>query len=335
MLNIPPMEWIIPNLIPNPGLVVISGKPGSYKTFFVQWLGLRMSAGLGLFDASTQEVLQRACPMGKVPTLFVEEEMTKQLMRDRAYSLKVPEVGDMFYVIDHGFKFKDEVWRTELLRIIEGKNIKLLIFDPFSSVMGLENENDNAEVAGIMDIIRKIFVKKGLTIIILHHPSKGDGEGRGIRGAGDIEGKVDVHICLDVKGESDHEVKVRVHKNRVADRSTIQEFRMSLSNAEDKSKLRFEYLEEVKDDTSKKRNRDHEKLASEIEGFLTDEEEYEREEIAEGVGQNSSNHKFNKVWSKLLEEKRVLRNGVTKKFHIPLSLPPPGSEPKPSYPPHK
>lgn len=321
-LDIPPMEWIISKLIPNPGLVVISGKPGSFKTFFAQWLGLRVSGGRPLFDLSDQPFLRRPSAMGQIPTLFIEEEMTKQLMKERALNLNVPGVDGMFYMIDDGFKFKDELWRTEILKVIEEKKIKLLILDPFSSVMGLENENDNAEVAKVMDIIRKEFVKIGLTVVLIHHPSKGEGESKNIRGAGDILGKCDVHICLETKEESGQTVIVSIQKNRVADRSIIKSFAMNLAGTDSERNQRFEYLGEKKPEV-KGHIKVREELAEEILEAVNDGEERHQKDIAKLVGQKANNKKFEVVWSKLLQEKRLLKSATTKMYHIPLNLPPP------------
>lgn len=317
-LDIPPMKWVMNMMIPNPGLTVISGRPGSYKTFFALWMGLRASAGLPLFDEYDEPYFCQAeadASMGKIPTLFIEEENTKQLMKGRARGLKVFEVGDMNYMIDEGFKFTDEAWRETIHRVIEEKGIKLLILDPFSSVMGLDNENDNAEASKVMDIVRKEFVKLGLSVILIHHPSKGS-EGNNLRGAGDILGKCDVHLCLENEDELQKIVRVTYEKLRVADRSKVANFRMRMTGDGDLRNLEFRYAGQTVSKTQEERN----ELAEQIMEAISNGAELEQKEIAEIVGQKPQNKKFKASWDQLVRDKKILRNATSKKFHKDLSV---------------
>lgn len=324
-LNMPLTQWIVPMMIPHPGLVIISGKPGSFKTWFATWIGLRASAGLPLFDKCDQMFFNLPNTLGKVPTLFIEEEMAKPSMKERACCFQAfNEASDMLYMIDEGFKFKDEAWQIELTKVIENKKIKLLILDPFSSVMGLEDENNNSEVAKVMDVIRKVFIKAGLTVILLHHPAKGDGGGRSIRGAGDILGKCDVHLCLEKEekeGEYLRTVVVRFEKMRLAPEDQVKNFRMSLSKIGSGTDLEFTFLGEVTKEKFKK-DEGHEELAEQILEAIGDGEGYEQKQIADMVGQKANNTKFRSVWGSLCYEKKVLRNPTTKMYHLALKLSP-------------
>ena len=316
-LPIPPTQWISGMLIPNPGLVAISGKPGSYKTFFAIWLGLRAGMGKPLFEEHDEPFFSdelATAPMGKVPTLFVEEENTKQTMKERAlgfYGFGSAPVDDMFYLVDEGFKFTDERWRNELIRIIEERGIKLLIVDPFSSVMGLDNENDNAEVSRVMDLVRKEFIKRDITVILIHHPSKGDGDGKNLRGAGDILGKCDVHLCLEVENEMEKIIRVSYQKLRVADRSKVSDFRIRLAGDSGLQDLRFRYIGTAKPAYQEERD----ELAAEILKNMADDEEYAQKELATLVGQKSNNSKFVAAWKQLVIEKKINQNITTKKFY--------------------
>ncbi|MFA5130387.1 MAG: AAA family ATPase [Patescibacteria group bacterium] len=312
-LKISPLSWIVPLMIPTPGLVVITGRPGSFKTFFALWLCLRASAGLPLFEnmgdtffPKPQEGLQSE----PTPSLFIEEENTIQTIKERVRGFKGTD-SNSFFLIDGGFKFNDKTSRTDALHFIEEKGIKLLVLDPFSSVMGLENENDNAEASRVMDIIRKEFVTKGLTVILIHHPSKGDGEGRGIRGAGDILGKCDVHLCLETDSADEKIIRVNYEKLRIADRSLVSNFKMRLTGDTFSRTAEFIYLEETK---SKKEN---EKmiLKDQIMEAMADGEEYQRQQIADLVDHSSTGKAFDSAWKELITEKRIVQNMTTKKYH--------------------
>jgi uncharacterized protein YajQ (UPF0234 family) len=217
----------------------------------------------------------------------------------------------MFYMVDEGFKFTDEKWRTELLKVIDEKRIKLLIVDPFSSVMGLENENDNAEVSRVMDLVRKEFVKRDVTVILIHHPSKGDGDGKNLRGAGDILGKCDVHLSLEVEDEMNKIIRVSYQKLRVADRSKVADFRMRLAGESGLQDLRFRYLGIAKSQYEEERD----VLMTEILNHMVNGEEYSQKETAEAVEQKPSNKKFVAAWKRLVSEKKVTQNATTKKYY--------------------
>jgi hypothetical protein len=320
-LDIPPTQWIVPMMIPNPGLVIVSGRPGSYKTWFATWIGLRASAGLPLFDECDQMFFSRPSPLGKVPTLFIEEEMAKPSMKERACCFQAfNEASDMLYMVDDGFKFKDEAWQAELIKVVEEKKVKLLILDPFSSVMGLEDENNNSEVAKVMDIIRKVFIKAGLTVILLHHPAKGDGGGRSIRGAGDILGKCDVHLCLEKEeeGEFIRTVSIRFEKMRLAPEDQVKNFKMHLHGSNDHPDRQFIYIGEATKEKKKKKG--PEGLTTQILSVMKDNEAYEQKWIAKMVGQKPNNSKFQSAWKSLCREDVILQDPKTKTYYRSLGL---------------
>lgn len=312
-LKIPTMEWIVPLMIPTPGLVVITGRPGSFKTFFALWLCLRASSGLSLFD-NMEDTFFPKLPKGTqkdaIPSLFIEEENTIQTIKERVAGFKGAD-SNSFFLIDGGFKFNDEILRSNALRFIEEKGIKLLVLDPFSSVMGLENENDNAEASKVMDIIRKEFVAKGLTVILIHHPSKGEGEGRGIRGAGDILGKCDVHLCLENENETEKIIRVNYEKLRIADRALVSNFKIRLTGDTSLRTAEFIYLEEAKS----KKESERLILKDQIMEAIADGEEYQRKQIADAVSMNSTGKAFDSAWKELIAEKRIFLNAITKRYH--------------------
>lgn len=316
-LDIPPMEWVVGMMIPNPGLVVLSGKPGSYKTFFALWLGLRIGAGLPLFAAYEEDYFcdeQAKRIQEKIVTLFIEEENTKQTMKERVQSMReFNDLGspEMYCMIDAGFKFKSEAWRAEVLKIVREKGVRLLILDPFSSVMGLENENDNAEVAEVMDIIRKEFVQRGLSVILIHHPSKGDGDGKGVRGAGDILGKCDVHLSLEVENKPEKLIRVEYQKLRVADSSKVADFKMRLASLNPFGGLAFRYVGQAKARLQEKQD----ETAKKILVAMEDGQEYTRQEIADITGISNSGGRFSTSWSAMLESKQIQRNPTSKKYY--------------------
>ncbi len=313
-LDLPATEWLMGKTIPWPGLIAVSGKPGSFKTFFALWLAMRASAGLPLFDEQTFSTLGEKYSGGYVPTLFIEEENTVRLIRERAISLKKADYSRMFFYIDCGFKMTDEDWRKKTIDFVKLHGIKLIVLDPFSSVMGLKDENSNAEVSTVMDLIRKEFIKNDVSVIFIHHPSKGEEGGKNLRGAGDILGKCDVHLSLEK--EPTGEIVVSYEKMRVADENTMSNFRMRLKYDELGRNGRFEYVGEAKP----KWEEEQEVLQKKIVDCLTSScEVVSRREVADYCGVSNTGDKFVKVWGKMIEKGEILEAGKGK-FRLKNSL---------------
>jgi len=312
-LDLPDTQWIHDTLLPYPGLVALSGAPGSYKTFFALWMALRASQGLALFDGvGSGGLLETGV---SVPTLFIEEENEIRTMRSRLLSFKRDRKADLYFYIDCGFKMSDESWRSKVLEFVEARGIKLIFMDPFSSVMGLKDENSNAEVAVVMDIIRKEFVKRNITVVFIHHPSKGGEGGASLRGAGDILGKVDVHLTFAVESAKDRLISVKYAKMRVADSSELQDFQVQLVGEKGAKDWEFVHKGEMKPKGVEERDA----LKTAILKVFETGEEFGRKEVAELVGASNSGDRFTNVWNSLVEIgeiKQVKRGRFVHKFAI-------------------
>lgn len=308
-LDIPEPTWLVKRIIPVGGLVAISGRPGSYKSFFALWLATRIANGLPLFE-ETEPAFFCNQETRRSAVLFIEEENSTILTRNRVLGLKSSPTDNIHYRIDQGFKMKDETWRQELLKEVEESNIKLIIMDPFSSVMGLENENDNAEVSQVMDIIRKDFIAKGITVLFIHHPSKGDDGGKTLRGAGDILGKCDVHLHLEKDEKDRKQVTVSFEKMRLIADTEVQNFNMRASGDSLLRDMRFQYLGEAKPAYEVER----EDMQTQIRLAMLLGVEYTQREVASSVGSNAVNKKFKAAWKAMVGDGEVRQTPLNKKF---------------------
>lgn len=308
-LDLPDTQWIQGTLLPYPGLVALSGPPESYKTFFALWMAIRASSGLPVF--STHGDIGYTELSGPVPTLFIEEENTMQLFRSRMMAMKRAGCTELYSYVDEGFKMMDEGWRAKVLEFVDKKGIKLIFMDPFSSVMGLKDENSNAEVSVVMDIIRKEFIKRNITVVFIHHPSKGDGDGKSLRGAGDITGKCDVHLTFSVENVTERLINVKYAKMRVADRSKLKDFQIRLDGSKETKDFEFVYVGEKENEFVEERN----KLREDILRVFEDGKARSRKELCEELGVNDKGQKFRAVWDYLLEGGIIRKTGVNSFIH--------------------
>lgn len=325
-MDIPKPKWFLNRLVPSTGLVAISGKPESYKTWFVIWMARRAACGLPLFDKKEGDesyLVEMATELtGPAKVLLVEEENAESQMQQRMKLYEGPNTPNLsFYLsINKGFKFSSKSMRDQLIAWIRENGINLIVLDPFSSVMGFENENDNAEVAKMMDIVRHEFIEDlGLCVIFLHHPSKNAEGSKNLRGAGDILGKCDVHISLEVEHKRDKVIRVTYEKLRIEDRNLISDFRMGMVKNPFGQDLHFSFIEEAQPKDDEVQSNLKEKILKN----MTPEEIYLKQDLSDmsGAGRNSKD--FNRVLESLVSDGLI--NVVTGKQHRRFTKPSEGS----------
>lgn len=323
--EIPPPLWFLNCVIPSAGLVAVSGKPESFKTWFVMWMAWRMASGLPLFDPTEgkdvvylQEHGKKHA--GKASVLFIEEENTEGVMQDRLkhYPFPRPPEGAYSLLINKGFKFSSEPMREALKRRIKELGVKVLIIDPFSSVMGFQDENDNAEVAQMMDILRHEFIEAlGLVIIFIHHPAKGAEGLNNLRGAGDILGKCDVHLNLEVEDAIAKIINVTYQKLRIEDRRSVHDFRMRMDIAPVFNHINFVYEGVAKSKSEEQRNVLTQKLLAAMEPG----EAYAKTQLADLIGKRRTDSQFTNIFDQLVETKAILKSATPEgrypKFYRP------------------
>lgn len=78
-------------------------------------------------------------------------------------------------------KINDPEWMANLKLTIESLKIDLVVFDTYSVFGGIENENDNAEAAAVINIINQdLIAGTELTALLIHHTNS-DGNIRGAK----------------------------------------------------------------------------------------------------------------------------------------------------------
>lgn len=87
--------------------------------------------------------------------------------------------------------------RKEIEEMIKVTPATVIIIDTLRNLLGLENENDNSEIADILNPFIALSRSKSKTLILLHHTRKGGGlHGEAIAGGHAFLGTVDVALEL-------------------------------------------------------------------------------------------------------------------------------------------
>lgn len=132
-----------------------------------------------------------------------------------------------FQVIEEGFNLSDPGAVDELCSIVADEEFDVICIDTLSQLGGIENENDNAQMAAVVRAALRIRkARPGSTVILVHHTNKSGG----IRGASALEGNLDPVIMLK-PGDGDRKGYFALStkspgKQKNAERVTLDHFRL-------------------------------------------------------------------------------------------------------------
>lgn len=222
--------WLVENLIPAGGITALSGTPGSYKTWVMLELAIKVAGGNALFDKFQTS-------QGGV--LIVDEENGERLFHQRFQKLGNLEGLDIHILSWENFKLNDDSVNT-IKTYCKDKNIKLIIFDSLIRIHS-GNENDAKDMSAVAGMLKQI-AKEGMTIIFTHHNRKSgifrSSPSQEMRGSSDILASVDCHIAIDRKEKL---FTIKQTKSRHAEE--IKSFQLKF--CDDNDQVQFEFVGEL------------------------------------------------------------------------------------------
>ena len=201
-------QWIIQDWLPAGRIGLLTGEGEKGKSLLAIQLAAAMAAGGGLWLERGIHTPMPAATAGRVVIAGWEdeaEEVRRRLdwidKRDRAAGEKEPliaRIGDQFHYADlarfgpvwsrtpHGQAGETELTTTGrwLRQHCETFDARLLILDPLINAFGAD-ENANEHAAQFMADWGGWARDTGCSVMLVHHPSKGDknNEDHGYRGA--------------------------------------------------------------------------------------------------------------------------------------------------------
>jgi len=332
--DIPAPSWIVPNLIPRAALVFFAGRPGSYKTFFALKVACRLSEGKSLFDAieCTEDATEYAAPLPTGNVLFIEEEMNIVLMHDRLKRLSSPppDEASLYFLLSQNVQLNREEDVRRLRELCIEKKISTIFMDPFSSIVGVDDENDNAKVARVLTLLRNTLiddVELACTVVLIHHPAKSEtGSESSLRGAGDITGKAD-HVLKFSIDKTTRAVTVSALKSRQVDLSQVPDLEISFRNfttqEDDEEKTRIEVvLTKVTREKFSDGDLERDTLVDRIEQELAVMITAKQKDVVDALGLTSRSGAFKDAWKKMVDTGQLIYDQKTKSFSLkskPLS----------------
>ena len=205
-LEVPEMDYIIPDILPRGNVVLLTGAPGCGKSF----LNLKMAVEI----ARGGDFLGRQCEATRV--LILDKENPIQLQRQRLRILAGESILDPDLKIWGGWQNDPPAmlgdprlskWAREEKRV--------MMFDSLVRFHEAD-ENDASEMRHVMAHIRRL-ADSGATVILLHHKPKSDE--LLYRGSSDILAAVDMAFILEVVEPG--RLRLRCFKSRLSEERTF------------------------------------------------------------------------------------------------------------------
>jgi len=197
-------QWLIQGLLSKRQAWIIGGQAKTYKTWFVlnvvKCLLTPGSALCGIPKLESNDQVRNI--------LIVEEEGPLSELNKRARKvLSGTDWRERLFIMHHlGVKLDNNEWGARLAKIIEEKQIDILIFDPLQRLHS-GDENDATAMGVVWNAIDRLLARfTELSIIILHHFKKvGDaaGDWGALRGSSRLAGEADLGSFISLRGSSE------------------------------------------------------------------------------------------------------------------------------------
>jgi RecA-family ATPase len=167
----PPVDWLIPDFLPEKALVEAYAPPGSYKTFVWMDVGLCLASGKPWHGLDPKQ--------GAVVYICGESSDKLQLRLDAWYyshgyntltSQRVP-----FYMTPRAYSVYDQGEVDDVLRFIRLRGITpvLVVYDTLGACRGggphPYNENDASDFHVLRDNMARIRDETGATVVQIAH----------------------------------------------------------------------------------------------------------------------------------------------------------------------
>jgi len=201
--DIEDVSWIIPDILPEGGIVLLAGPPAHFKTFLAFDMARCISLG--------EPFLGREV---KTKTVFYIDKENPNIVQ-KSYLKTLGVTNECPLKIWPHWQETQPPILTDKIYIELAQDKPLMIFDSFIRFYpDGTDENSSTHMAKVMGYLRAL-TREGATVLILHHAGKPDDSK--YRGSSDILGAVDMGFTIkSVKklGERGAELKLECLKSR-------------------------------------------------------------------------------------------------------------------------
>jgi len=203
-MKLPKDPFLVEGLIPSRSITVISGKPGSYKSWIMLHLAKCFASGKPMF--------------GKFKTkrggvLLIDGETGIDEIQKRVKLMKFHRKMPIDVFSLKGIKVDNPMDLNGILGLVKTKGIELVIIDPFGTIHS-KIENSAEEMQKVIEAFQKIILA-GATVVFVHHHRKeieGDrlNPSQSLRGSSVILDRVDSHLEVKKVKETQKETQTEI-----------------------------------------------------------------------------------------------------------------------------
>lgn len=202
----PPEVWIVDQLIPDESVTILSGSPGSFKTWLYMELAVKVASGNVAFGHFQTK---------KTGVMVIDEESGRRRLQKRLKQLGATDDMPIHFTSRIGYKM-NQLYADAIADKAFELGVGLIIFDSFTRFNG-GDENTSGDMATLMDYYRQL-ADDGFAVLILHHNRKEmagqhTNPAQAMRGSSDILASTDCHIAVSRTGQSEF-VRLTQTKNR-------------------------------------------------------------------------------------------------------------------------
>jgi len=163
--SIPPVEYLVGDIIPKSSLIYLYGPSGTFKTSFLLYTVINGSMGKDVFDYKVEKPFK---------TLWIDEENREVGMKHKLNKLingmKVDLSGNYFMICNE-INILNKEHINEIEKIIKERDIDLLVIDSLTKVFP-GRQRDEDETKFIFTRLNPLMVKYGVSIVVIAHSRK-------------------------------------------------------------------------------------------------------------------------------------------------------------------
>lgn len=223
-LPVPPVRWLVQDLIEFGTMNMLSAAPNNYKSWVVLAIAIASASGRPLFGHFKTE---------QCGVLIVNEEDHAGLLKSRSLLMTQDFDLPIHFHVQKEIKITDESTVKQLLEHAEALDAGLVIFDSLRSVH-LAEENSSTEMQDVMEKF-KVFNRGGMTVLFTHHNRKGNSERRSggaedSRGSTSINAAVHGHLSIEPRDENGDTMLI-ITQQKLKCAAKIPPFKVKVSTA--------------------------------------------------------------------------------------------------------
>jgi len=311
--NMPAREWLVSGILPEKGIAMLYGPPGTYKSFLAIDWALCIGYGYGW--------LGRAVKQGGVAYIAGEGSfgLGPRVKAWKGHHHKQGNSGVKWY--GQPIALTDPASVLELVAALEedfAENLKLLIIDTLSRNSGGADENSNTEMAKIIAAADMLQEKFGCAVLVVHHVGKD--KQKGPRGASSLVGNMETIISTDLYSDAVQGIKIECFKQKDAEQFDpihLSLHKVVYGKTPDESSIVLVHseppLEDEEDTISSK------KSVQAMYEVLIGKELTMTEWVALGATVNVSERSAKRARKELYDSKRVHYKTDSKRYYVPTS----------------